>query len=161
MTQPASTSGWSRSLGVAVAFSLASVMPALSAEEDDLAKQLSNPIASLISIPVQGNFETNIGPLRKGDRLYFNIQPVIPFSLGEDWNVISRTIVPTTYQNSIFPGAGSQFGLGDTVQSFFFSPKTPGPSGIIWGAGPVFLVPTATDSLLGEGSGELVRPAWF
>ena len=73
---------------------------------------------------------------------------MIPFELNDTWNMISRTIVPVIYQDNIFPGPGSQFGLGDTVQSMFFSPR-PGPSGVIWGVGPVFLFPTATDDLLG------------
>jgi hypothetical protein len=79
-----------------------------------------------------------------------NIQPVIPISLTQDWNVISRTILPIVNQNHIFPGAGSQFGLGDTLQSLFFSPVKP-TAGIIWGVGPVFLIPTGTDSLLTAG----------
>ena len=77
------------------------------------------------------------------------MQPVIPFSLNEDWNLISRTILPLIDQQDIFPGSGRQSGLGDTVQSLFVSPVEPSASGWIWGAGPVLLLPTATDELLG------------
>ena len=113
------------------------------------AKQLANPVSALISVPLQLNFEDNIGPLNEGSRVTLNMQPVIPFSLNEDWNLISRTILPLISQQDIFPGSGSQSGLGDTVQSLFFSPVNPTASGWIWGAGPVFLLPTATDELLG------------
>ena len=117
-----------------------------------LAKKLSNPIADLISVPLQSNFDCNIGPADDGCRFTTNVQPVIPISITEDWNMISRTILPITYQDDIFPGAGDQFGLGDTVQSLFFSPKAPSSfGGLIWGVGPVFLVPTGTDELLGTG----------
>jgi hypothetical protein len=69
--------------------------------------------------------------------------------LNEDWNLILRTILPVTYQDDIFPGEGSQFGLGDINLSLFFSPRKPTSSGLIWGVGPVLLLPTATDSMLG------------
>ena len=114
----------------------------------DLAKKLSNPIAALISVPLQNNFLFNVGP-GDGFRETTNIQPVIPFDLNDHWNLISRTILPVTYQDGIFPGSGSQFSLGDTVQSLFFSPKSTDP--FIWGVGPAFLIPTATDDLLGGG----------
>ncbi len=81
-------------------------------------------------------------------RLQLNAQPVVPISLNEKWNLISRTIVPVIHQSDIFPGAGSQTGLGDTVQSLFFSPKAATAGDWIWGAGPVFLLPTGTDRLL-------------
>jgi hypothetical protein len=116
---------------------------------DELAKQLSNPIASLTSVPVQFNYDDGFGPDDNGSRLFVNIQPVIPVSVSEDWNMISRTIVPLISQDDIFPGAGSQSGLGDVLQSLFFSPKSLTDSGWTWGVGPALLLPTASDELLG------------
>ena len=121
------------------------------AQDADLAKKLANPIASLISVPFQFNYNDKIGPLENGNQSYLNVQPVIPVSLNADWNVISRTIVPIINQNDIVPNSGHQFGLGDTMQSLFFSPQAPGKGGLIWGVGPALQFPTATDSLLGSG----------
>lgn len=115
----------------------------------ELAKKLSNPVASLISVPFQFNYDSRIGPVERGRRLTMNLQPVVPIAIGDDWNMISRTILPVTSQSDIAPGSGSQSGLGDTTQSLFFSPRHPTSSGVIWGVGPAFLLPTATDDLLG------------
>ncbi len=121
------------------------------ADEDDeqLATQLANPLADLISIPFQGNYNEGIGPFGDGRAVSVNVQPVIPFSLNDDWNLISRTITPVIWQDDLFPGAATQFGLGNTVQSLFLSPSRPN-NGFLWGAGPVFLLPTHTDELLGQ-----------
>lgn len=119
-------------------------------DAEALAKKLSNPVAALISVPFQFNRDEDIGPLQEGERTFLNFQPVVPITLNEDWNVISRTIVPVIFeQDEIFPGAGDQSGLGDIVQSVFFSPKEPTAAGLIWGVGPVVLLPTASDPLLG------------
>jgi len=141
-----------RSLLIAVAATLSVASSGAWAQDGGdsaaLAKQLSNPVASLISVPFQFNYDTGYGPA-DGEKAFVNIQPVIPISISQDWNLISRTILPIAWQNDIAGMTGEQFGLGDTTQSFFFSPKAPGPGGIIWGVGPVFLFPTATDWLLG------------
>jgi len=115
----------------------------------DLAQELSNPVADLITIPVQINYDRGIGHQDDGWKLQTNIQPVIPFAVNDEWNLITRTIMPVIYQDDILPGSGSDFGLGDINMSLFFSPKEPTSGGVIWGAGPVLLFPTATESLLG------------
>ncbi|PZQ50081.1 MAG: hypothetical protein DI556_08395 [Rhodovulum sulfidophilum] len=112
----------------------------------DLAKKLSNPVASLVSVPFQFNYNGGFFD-GDGDQYYLNLQPVIPISIGADWNLISRTILPIYSQDGVIPGAGSQLGFGATTQSFFFSPKRATSAGVVWGAGPVFLLPTATDGI--------------
>jgi len=147
-TKPATSRSWrSKALMVASAFIVCA--PTAKAQDTDLAKKLANPISSLISVPFQLNYDSNIGPEDDGDRLVFNIQPVIPLSLNDEWNMITRVILPITSQDDIFPGAGDQFGLGDTTLSVFFSPVKPAFGKWIWGVGPVAVLPTATDDLLG------------
>jgi len=107
-----------------------------------LAKATLNPIASLISLPLQNNFDWGAGPDDDGFQYKLTVQPVIPLSLHEDWNVISRTFVPYVYQEN-YLGTSSQSGLADTVQSLFFAPVKPTKGGWIWGAGPVLQIPTA------------------
>jgi len=120
------------------------------ASAEELAKKLQNPVASLISVPFQGNFDFGIGPA-DGSRFTMNFQPVIPISLNEDLNLIGRVILPVISQNDIAGESGGQTGLGDMVISSFISPKEPTSGGLIWGVGPVILAPTATDDLLGTG----------
>jgi len=129
---------------------LAAAVVARSESADaDLAQKLANPLANLISLPIQMNIDRDVGPGNDGTKVATNVQPVIPFDFSDGWSVISRTIVPIVYQKDVFPGAGSQFGLGDVNLSLFFSPKPPTVGGFIWGFGPVLLLPTATDSKLG------------
>jgi hypothetical protein len=118
--------------------------------EADIAKQLNNPVAALISVPFQFNYDQDIGPGEEGERWLLNAQPVVPISLSEDWNAISRTIIPLMQLNDVPPG-NDESGLGDITQSIFFSPKAPTASGWIWGAGPALLLKTASDDLLGTG----------
>lgn len=113
----------------------------------ELSKKLANPISSLISFPIQTNFDMRMGT-GSGWRMTMNVQPVVPVALNKDWNLISRTIVPIIHQGNVTGPHTSQTGLGDTVQSLFISPNKTEP--FIWGIGPAILVPTATNDSLGN-----------
>jgi hypothetical protein len=113
-----------------------------------LADDLQNPVADLISVPLQNRWDHGIGPANA--TLYTgNVQPVIPFRLSKNWTLITRTIVPVIHAQSPLPGGSDQTGLGDILQTFFFSPKK--IHGWILGGGPVFKWPTASKSELGSG----------
>jgi hypothetical protein len=118
------------------------------AKAAELAKKLQNPIASLISVPIQNDWDWGIGP-NDAMKHTVNVQPIIPFSITEDWNLITRTIVPFVYAESSQPGTEDNGGMGDITQSFFLSPKEPVGSWIM-GGGPVLLYPSATDDALGS-----------
>jgi hypothetical protein len=128
------------------------VWPEISLAADsqaELAKQTLNPVAALYSLPIQYNWNQKLGPNGDGYQSVTNIQPVLPFSINDEWNLISRTILPIIDQHGLVPGGqADKSGTGDVTQSFFFSPKQPTSSGWIWGAGPAILVPTGSDELL-------------
>ena len=116
--------------------------------EGELARAAQNPVANLISVPFQNNFNFGVGP-NDVTQWILNFQPVIPITLNEYWNLITRTILPIIDQPSPAPGVRSAFGLGDVNPTLFLSPAKSGK--FIWGVGPTFTFPTATDPLLGNG----------
>ena len=113
----------------------------LSAEmsTEEIAKASQNPLTAMYSLPIQNN--TYFGD---DVRNYANIQPVLPFDMGDDWTLVTRTVLPVVY-NGAAPEGGAEWGLGDTSMTGFFTPKKTGESGIVWGVGPTVLLPTSTD----------------
>jgi hypothetical protein len=114
-----------------------------------LAKETQNPVANLISVPFQNNFNFNTGTTH-ATQWILNVQPVIPIPVG-NWNLITRTIMPIINQPELFSAGprSEAFGLGDINPTVFLSPARPGK--FIWGVGPTMTLPTASVSRLGSG----------
>jgi hypothetical protein len=130
--------------------------PEAEASAGDLAKAVQNPVASLISVPIQNLTDFNIGPYARDRNTVLQFQPVIPMQIGQNWNLITRIIGAMIFQPDVRPTDSVQaqqhlgtFGFGDLNPSFFFSLAKAGK--VIWGAGPAFLIPTASDDVLGTG----------
>lgn len=121
-------------------------------EDRNLAQELTNPIASLYTLPLQLNFDEGLGLNGDGTQTLLNAQPLVPFTLNEDWHLISRSIIPFVHQEDVAWKGQDQSGLGDILQSFFLSPSATPESGWIWGAGPAFSMPTATYDAFGFDS---------
>ncbi|MFL5172574.1 MAG: hypothetical protein ACJ8CC_18205 [Microvirga sp.] len=136
-------------ISAGIGSSLAFAQEEHGASTGDLAKAAQNPIADMISVPLQSNFNFRVGP---HDQLQYvlNIQPVVPITLNEEWNLITRWITPVISQPPLTVTGDRAFGLGDINPSFFFSPKQP-THGIIWGIGPTVVFPTGTDKTLTAG----------
>lgn len=116
----------------------------LSAEQ--LARIAQNPLANVISVPFQYSANFDVGPLKLRQDI-LNIQPVVPFAVNDEWNVITRTVIPLIRQPEFFPGQGERSGIGDIQFSAFLSPGKPGPGGLIWGVGAVAQTPTDSNGL--------------
>jgi hypothetical protein len=119
--------------------------------EGKLARQTQNPVADLISLPFQNNTNFKFGPLDKTQNV-LNIQPVIPFHLNDNWNLITRTIIPVISQPALAPGKDRKNGIGDIQFSAFLSPKNVEPGGWIWGLGAIAQLDTASNDVLGQGA---------
>jgi len=115
----------------------------------DLAKLVQNPIATVISVPFQNNLTFGTGPDHDPQDV-MNIQPVLPLRLNDDWNVITRTIVPVIYEPPLSLGGASFGGIGDISLALYFSPSRTSTS-LIWGIGPAFIFPSANHEVLGQG----------
>jgi hypothetical protein len=90
-------------------------------DPEELARQLSNSVSALVSVPFQFNWEERVGPFEQA-RFVLNLQPVMPIALNQEWNLIARLIVPLISQPPLFDGGSPAFGVGDALTSFFFSP---------------------------------------
>ena len=138
---------WAAAIALAMTMCTAAQSAHAEMSVEDLAKLAQNPIGNLISLPFQNNTNFNVGPQRNVQDI-LNIQPVIPFSVNSEWNVITRTVAPVVFNPTLGPDVGAVNGLGDVQLSAFLSPAASGKW--IWGIGPIAQFPTHTSPTMGN-----------
>lgn len=158
MKNRSSLAQWAVMIALVLALQFSGASPSMSAEPagakakeesaEDLAKKTQNPVSDMISIPLQNNFNFNYGS-QNHMQYVGNLQPIIPIHATENWNVITRTIMPIIYQPQLAPNVGDVWGLGDIQFTAFLSPSKPG--GTIWGVGPIVQAPSGTDNTTTSG----------
>jgi hypothetical protein len=149
------------SLIAAAALSALAVVPARGQDGQALTRASKNPFANVINVPFIYDANLNTGPDHKTQQV-LNIEPLIPFSVSADWILVTRTIVPLITQPGLAPGQSRTSGLGDTQLSTFLSPAR--AEHLVWGAGAVFQLPSATDNALGQGkwgAGPTAGAVWY
>ena len=119
-------------------------------DKASIAQEVANPLTTMIFVPIQFNYDSNLGFNDEGSLSSLFIQPIIPFNLGNNWNLITRTIFPFYSMNDVIPGT-TQSGFGDISQSLFVSPSTSSSNGITWGFGPILSYPTASHDAFKTG----------
>ena len=120
------------------------------ADAESVAKQLATPVADLVSVPLQFNWDQGVGPNDELHTIKINLQePVVPLSLNDDWNLIGRMILPFINQHRLHTSTAATSGTGDMLVSGFFWPES--PRGAIWGIGPAVSLPMTTNPFLGTG----------
>ena len=146
--------------GATAAFLMLITVPALAQQNQSLAQQAKNPFANLVNLQFYSDATLGVGP-NKETQDVLTIQPLIPFNVGPDWTLITRTVLPLIAQPGLAPGEGWNRGLGDTQLSTFLSPTRTGA--LVWAVGPVFQIPTAANDALGQGkwgAGPAVGVQW-
>lgn len=137
-----------RCLKIIAVITLCSMTAAYADDATDLAKKAQNPVENMISVPMDNNFNFDYG-LRGNTQYLLNLKPVIPFSLNPEWNLVTRTIIPLAHQPNEYVGRNYINGIGDITPTLFLTPAHPGK--ILWGVGPVIVLPTASNKQLGQG----------
>ena len=125
--------------------------------EASLAKAAQNPVANMMSLPLQYNFYT-AGGLGSESMMVLNVQPVLPLPIGKDWLIVSRTVVPFTSVPlpAVIPavaasplGGPRASGIADIEEQAYVTSAKPGK--FTWAVGPIFSFPTATNNVLRTG----------
>lgn len=118
-------------------------------EDVKTAEDLINPIAEVDVLTFLVDQNWNFGPDEEGSVGTLTFIPRLSFRLNEDWFLKTRTILPFVWQNDLPLKGIDDTGLSDMRTAQYLSPARLTPEGWVWGVGPVWLFPTATEDTLG------------
>jgi len=114
-------------------------------QKQEIAKKLANPLAAIVSIPIQVHYKPNMGLNDEGSEWLTNIQPIVPFTINDEWTLLTRTIIPIISQDTGIPSVGTVDGVGDILFTAWLAPQEKTESGWLWGMGGAFLLPSGSE----------------